>query len=1108
MLSKLGVYTANTHQLDETCPIIRRWEFPADIARRVELFTKGHTERRKVLSLRLLGTYYVSLNDKPVDTFATDKERALLAYLAIEMDRPHRREELTSLLWPELPTNKARNNFRVTLHRLRQALQDSNVSAIEATRETVRINPDLEVKVDVTQLLENLEAERQHDHGDQLCQQCLAWLSEAADLYQGEFLEGFVLENNILYNDWVRLQREWIHLRILDGLERLTQYHLRRGQTELAQKYSHLQIEIEPWKESAHRQMMRSMACTEDYNAALAQFETCERILSEELGIEPSEKTVRLYEDIHAARETHFRPLPNLPAPLIGRKEELSQIVDQLADPACRLLTLVGPGGIGKSSLAVQAAQRLKTAFLHGVCFVPLTPVSSPDRLAGAIAKAANYSFENRDDQHSELLGYLKNKDVLLVLDNFEHLVADRSMLPDLLDHVPGLKILVTSRLRLNLNQGYLFEVGGLDYPESDGAEDLKEYGAVSLFVESARKANPSFVLSPEMQSSVLQICRFLSGIPLGIELAASWTRLLTPQKTLARIRQSLDFLESSAPDAPDRHRSLRAAFDHSWALLEDEERDAMMELSIFRDGFTLEAAQETTGASLLTLTALVDHSLLWHDVSIGRLDMHTLLRQFAQDKLKMAEKSDAVYKAHSAYYLDFLSQHEDDVMGGEGQLEALIAIDAEIENIRAAWHWAIENGMYERLERSIDILFSAFVNRGNAREAEQFFQQSANILEARGDENSKRLLGQILARQASFARRQLRYEKAVHLLERSLEIARQHNAQYEIAYCLQEMGTALRWLAGPHQAKPLLEESLEIASAIEARRLQAIAFTRLSRLVIWEEKHEESSRLTEELIDLCREMGDNLLLCGVLYDLGVNKCLAGWYEEGKRHLEECYKIQQQLKGQRGIAVTQIALALYATRVDGNNAKARALAERSLAIGRSLNSPFIKSLSLVTLGSVDCWEERYTEAARRAEAGLQIAVDGGHSDIILEARDTLALALCGLGLFQEAKTQLCQALHLSLSNSAISPMLSSLAGMALVLANEGCHQRAAELFALAASHPAHLPAWVERLPLYVEFRTVLEDSLSPESFANAWERGEKLNLREAVANVISQSCPS
>lgn len=1059
-----------------------------------------------LLTIRFLGTYLVSFDKRPVESFSTDKERALLAYLAVEAAQPLRREELATLLWPDLPTGKARNNFRVTLHRLRKALSHSDADVIKATRETVGLNPQVNVQIDVNLLMRKLEKVGKHNHQNRLCHECHVRLTEAADLYRGAFLAGFALDGSPAFNDWVRRKREWLHLRLLDALDKLATYHQRRGQLEPAQEYAYRQIEMEPWRESAHRQLMRSLACAGNYNTALVQFDKCRETLSEELDVKPTGETVRLYEAIMAARETHFRALPVAPGPLIGRDEALTDIVEQLADPACRLLTLVGPGGVGKSRLALELAQRLSAAFLHGVCYVPLSSVDSIEGLFDAIARAAQYPYQDGRDPRAELLDYLANKEMLLVLDNFEQLVNERELLSQLLSSAPELKLLVTSRVRLNLNDETTVELQGLAVPEHDGTQNIEQYGAVKLFMEKAKEAHPQFELSPEARASVLQLCRFLSGMPLSIELAASWSRLLTPQETLDRIRQNPDFLESPASDAPDRHRSMRASFEHSWALLEGQEQDALMTLSISRGGLTVEAAKEITGASLHTLSSLVDHSLLWHDVSAERLDMHELLRQFAGDKLTQANKVDAERRSHSAYYIDLLCRLGEDVNGGEQQLAALETIDADIDNIRLAWHWAIENQTYDRLQEAVAVLAQAFRYSSRAEEGERLFRQAADLLRSRTDEDSVRLRGQIMARQADFARELLRYDEAFHLLERSLQTARRAKAQAEIAFCLRVRGRCLFELGKVGQAKPVLEESLEIAAATGARQTQIRALIGLHGIAILEGQLNRAAHLARRQLALCQQTGDKFSLYIVIFRLGANNVFRGDYEEGRRYLEESLTLGRQLDDPARISESQGALALYATRIEGAYEEARALAEKSLALARSINDPGCTTRALVALGDVACWHERYDEALRRAEESLQITATRGESELIHLGRNVLSLALCGLGAYEDAKSEICKALRLTGLHTPEFILLSHLAGMALLLTHEEDYERVIELYALTASYHAHPPAWQTKLPIHVNARNELRAKVPPDIFSRAWKRGEERDLEDALKSVLSKYC--
>ncbi|RME44821.1 MAG: SARP family transcriptional regulator, partial [Chloroflexi bacterium] len=346
------------------------------------------------LSLYLLGPYHVILDGAPVTEFRSDKVRALLAYLAVEADRPHRRDALAGLLWPDVPDRTARKNLRLTLHRLRDALDDLETESayFRITRETIQVRPAA-IWVDAVAFAGLIAACQNHDHRHvETCAACAERLAEAAALYRGDFLQGFFLDDCLAFSEWVLLKREALHRQALPALSHLAEYHRRRGEMKQAQVYATRQLELEPWREEAHRQLMDILARSGEVCAALAQFETCRRVLAVELDIEPDDETVRLYQRIRATRGRPHHNLPPQVTPFVGRDDELARIAELLADPDCRLLTIVGPGGIGKSRLAVQAAQMLADEharrFLEGVAYVPLAGVESPAVLPSAIAEA------------------------------------------------------------------------------------------------------------------------------------------------------------------------------------------------------------------------------------------------------------------------------------------------------------------------------------------------------------------------------------------------------------------------------------------------------------------------------------------------------------------------------------------------------------------------------------------------------------------------------------------------------------------------------------------------------------------------------------------------
>ena len=403
----------------------------------------------------------------------------------------------------------------------------------------------------------------------------------------------------------------------------------------------------------------------------------------------------------------HPHNLPTQLTSFVGREDLLTQIGERLRDPTCRLLTLAGPGGSGKTRLALEAAAMEIDRYPHGVFFVPLAPLRSVESIVPTVAQALEFAFYGQGEPKAQLLDYLRGKRLLLVLDNFEHLVEGASITTDILQAAPEVVVLVTSRVGLHVQGEHRFPVEGMAYPDQTSevcqtSEVLSRCSAVKLFLESARRAQPGFALTADNLAGVARICGLVEGMPLGILLAAVWVALFTPAEIGDEIARNLDFLETDLRDAPERQRSLRAAFDHSWNLLNKPERETFAALSVFCGGFTRQAAQQVAAASPRELMALADKSLL-HRTPGGRYEVHELLRQYAAEQLAASPDGEpAARDRHSVHYAAALERWAADLKGPRQQA-ALKEIEAEVEDARAAWDWAVEQEQLNRLDQAME---------------------------------------------------------------------------------------------------------------------------------------------------------------------------------------------------------------------------------------------------------------------------------------------------------------------------------------------------------------------------------------------------------------------
>ncbi len=648
------------------------------------------------LDLSFLGTFQVLRDGHPVTRFRANNNRGLLVYLALNGERPVARETLAALFWPDENTETAHNNLRQALYQLRQLLRDADGGAIPyltATRQSVQFNCASDHTLDVTQFLRAVEA------GD---------LDTAVAHYAGDLLPGFTCDS-LAFEEWLRLERERLHQLALEALFEAAQDHLAAGRLDKAQALARRQLALEPWREPAHRQMMQAYALAGDRAAALAQYDTCRALLWDELGVDPALETAALREEIAAGRygrpvtaEAIRPPQPkhhNLPAditPFIGREIELAEISRLLLLDGQRLVTIVGPGGMGKTRLALAVGAALLERYEDGVYFVDMASVERAEDILPTVAMALNYQMPDKSaDLKPQLLTALCGRQLLLILDNFEQVLDGAALVNELLQSCAHLSVLVTSRERLHLAGESRYELGGLDYPGALTPETARAYTAVRLFVESGRRARSDFTLTDDNVADVAYICRQVQGMPLALVLAAAWLELLTPAEIAAEIECGVDFLAVDLGDLPARQRSMQAVFDRSWRLMTPTEQAVMARLSIFRGGFTREAAEEVAGANLRILLALVNKSLLQRRPDNGRFTIHELLRQYAAARRRADDPEQGTELAHCRVFARLVKAELEQLREvAPVSLSPRLAGDAD--NLQRAWNTAIDRGLVE----------------------------------------------------------------------------------------------------------------------------------------------------------------------------------------------------------------------------------------------------------------------------------------------------------------------------------------------------------------------------------------------------------------------------
>ena len=809
-----------------------------------------------------------------------------------------------------------------------------------------------------------------------------------------------------------------------------------------------------------------------------------------------------------------LKPQHNLPVQttsFIGRKQELAELAVLLADSVGRLITIVAPGGMGKTRLALEAASQYLAVKQERVYFVSLAAFKSPADLPGAIAKATDYTFQSdARSQAQQVLDFLQNKQMLLVLDNFEHLLPAADYVNDILQSAPEVKLLVTSRERLQLSGETVYDLGGMIFPEWETPADAGEYNAVQLFIQSAQRVRPNFDLQADDLTFVTRICHLTQGMPLGILLAAAWVDTLSPQEIASEIDQSLDFLETELRDVPERQRSIRAVFDASWGRLSEAERDVFMKLSVFRGGLLREAAHTVTGATLRTLSGLISKSLLRLDTT-GRYEIHELLRQYAAGELDRSGQTDTIREAHSTYYLAFLVQREIDVKGRR-QMKGLHEIEADFENVRLAWEWAVAHQHYEIIDQAMEALYWFCIIGNWRQEGQPLFDLARHQLApSRSSSFAQqrvwgRLLAHILLERNVYRRLD---DKRMAQLEQGLAIAKQEAHQAEMGFCLWRLAFAWQGIGDLVKAIRYLEQSLSYYQTQNDLFYRAQVLWDLGACYAWLGQINKFRDCIEQSLDLGRAIGDDHGIAQCLTQLMCVELEIGSQAKIEAYQQEEVTIYRRMGYRHGLAMWLGVRSMLTIYFQGDLEKAKSLANEALEIATDMNASYPKARALHALGLVACLEENYVQSKQFNQAALN-ASDDWEGTIF--ATSGLAMAACGLGNYSEVKKYLKDVFDEQnvFNRPAMHPWpkvryMINFAIMAVVLASEMRLERATELLSLTFNHPSsrNVQAWFKSWPLLTRLRADLEANLSPDVFATAWEKGRTLEPKETKANLLA-----
>ncbi len=986
------------------------------------------------LKLTFFGGFEAAVAGERATQFRTDKMRALLAYLAMNEGRPFRRDILATLLWSEWSDANAKRNLRQSLHRIIQLLNKLSpslgIDLFTTNRQTVQLN-DGYVQLDVSEFRSLVQTAETHAHANlHSCRACLNQLQQAAALYKGDLLEGFTLKDAYPFEEWLFMEREQLQQQVLEVFGKLSSAYEWQEDYGKAQLYANRQVMMAPWRESAHRQLMRLYMLQGKRSNALAQYDTCVQLLAQELGVEPSPETVQLWEQIRDdAFEQTDTPVstpssfPTQLTPFVGRQADISQIIASMADDSCRLLTLIGPGGIGKTRLGIQVGQELAAGsnrYKDGAYFIPLVRVTDVPMLVNAIAQHLGIKLTEPISPKEQLLAYLQDKAMLLVCDNFEQVENGPAFLSEVIGQAPKVQLLVTSRESLGLQAEWRQVVNGLDFSQGEVSE------AVLFFQRNARRVAPHFELNETNMTAVLDLCHLVDGMPLALEIAAAWTRMMDAETILQQTQRSLDFLTAPMEDFPDRHRSIQAVIAQSWQMLSGRLQKVLGQLAFFGGTFTLEAALGIVdGLSMLDMATLLDKSLLnWQPN--GRYQMHELLRQFVHSQ--PIEEPAGFREAYGRYYLSFVAEQEQ-LLLGDNPPQAIEAMQRELGNIRLAWQWATEAGLVDLIAKSLDGLVAFYEFRGTYNEGRSQFKAAAEALPASVLVNRLRLaeasclrrLGDLTGA-AALVNGVIATEWPETRLQAMIALAKvnEQASEYDKAIAILQVALEL--------AEPMSREAAQIWGIL------GLVYGYRGPMEERLKAHKQALAINVALADRLQTAECHNMLGMIYKDLGE-------YDEAIAHTNQALAIAEEMNHRESIGQFRHRMGVIYWRM-GDIDQSKIWYEKSLTVATEINHKRLLSILFGGLGILAKRQRDYDEALRYYWRAIQLGKDLGDRSIQAVYMGNIGNVYLDLGQYDRAIEHLEQA-------AALDKAIGAMGGVARHQGNMGDAFRIQRRFAEA-----------------------------------------------------------
>lgn len=937
----------------------------------------------------LLGPASIELDGRvlPVLEWPRRAARSLLLMLLGTAGHRVTRDLIFETLWPDLELESAANALYKTIHWLRRELEPHlaggrSSAYLVLTADFVALAPGLEIWIDADQFERWIMTRSNSPEARRVA------LRQSLQLYRGDFVA------DEPYLDWPAARRESLTQLWQRGVLEIAVLDREAGEPDAPLSLLETLIERDPLLESAHQELILCHLATGYREAALRAYDRCARLLREELDIEPDVRTQSLLSAPAPAEAPTRRQLPVAPSAIVGREAELDRIESLFADERCRLITLTGPGGVGKTRLAIEAGWQLLSSFDEGAIFVALAAVRDMAQLEFAVAAALGIRIVDQEPTGERIGAAIDGRSLLLIFDNAEQIVEPVArFVSGLLASSRDVRVLVTSRERLRIRGEYEVSVLPLAVPDTDrGTRSISTSDSVVLFTNLMRMQNPDFAITPENATTIARICARLDGLPLSLELAASRARRMRPEALLAALEDPLEMLTSGARDLPDRHRSLRDAIAWSYDLLTAAEQQTFRLLAVFAGGATAEAIDRIQPGASNAVESLADKSLaVWTDTELEpRLSLMETVRQYAEDQAIAEGEWERLQERHAIWV------HEGTKLAGVAyyspeQTTWARRIELELGNIRAALAWAFSHGRTEITSIIVANISLYMEHRGYYSEGREWVRRALQMpdIEPRARIRLLHSFTFLSFRLADYAAGDVSFREAVALAE---EIG----AEDLLAIVLNNMSRSPWYRAQGEQTEPMLERALELHRRHNNKHGETISTKGLGTIAALRGDYNLALELDLKAIDLARESQIPALYLYMIANYSVELAVSGFIEEAEPWFEEARRIALEVQDPTIESSVLHGLALLAGfRGDFETSLARF--RRVVEINRRTGYRQGYALGLHELGRLEWRRGNLPEAAKYLHEGIEVFITDGIDRWTIELIDSVAAVLLSAG---------------------------------------------------------------------------------------------------------------